>query len=185
MTSDDYYMNFAYVSEKWLLEYMMEHYSDSDNNEWIEQIKDERKHTLMCESVLRKQNIKYYDDTKFSIEHAIYGQLGNFYPSNDEEFSALSWMVEKRALFLYRYYLRNGKNDLYKKITKGIIDDEIKHIGFHNEIITPSHEKIKKIDKEIFKQCNNIYGKHGMFGLTFWEDLFNDRLKEKISVKIS
>jgi hypothetical protein len=184
MTPDDYYMNFAYVSEKWLFEYMTEHYADSDNEEWLEQIEDERKHTLMCEGALRKQNVNYYKDTTKSIEHAIYGELGNFYPKNDEEFSALSWIVEKRALFLYRYYMRNGNNDLYKKITQGIIDDEMKHVGFHNEEITPSHERIRDIDKAIFTAFNETYGRKGMFGQEFWEDLFTGKLKEKVHVKL-
>jgi hypothetical protein len=185
MTPDDYYMNFAYVSERWLFEFMMNKYSDTHNAEWKTQIQDERRHTLMCLGALKKRTNHFVDDTTYSIEHAIYQDIGGYIPDTVEKFSALSWIVEKRALFLYKMYLKNGKDDLYKKVTKSIINDERKHVRFHNEIITEEHRKIKSIDKQIWKAVNAVYGVNGMFEEEFWKDLFNDSLKEKLNVKIS
>ena len=184
MRPDDYYMTFAYISEKWLFEYMQENFAESDDEEILEQLADEKKHTKMCLGALNKTiDDPISHDTSFSIEQGIYANIGGW-EINEDTFSALSWIVERRALFLYKNYMKHGKDDYYKKITKAILDDERKHIGFHDEVITDNHLKIKAIDKAIWKRAGEVYGPMAMFELPFWEDLFSGALKDKLNVQL-
>lgn len=183
MRADDYYMNFAYLSERWLFEYMDKIFSDSDDEEILEQLADEKKHTRMTLGALNKVIDNPVHDTNISIEHAIYADIGGW-DINKDTFSALSWIVERRALFLYKMYMKRGTDPYYRKIVNAILDDERKHISFHDDVITEDHLKIKAIDKAIWLRAHEVYGADAMFELPFWEDLFAGKLKEKLNVTL-
>lgn len=183
MRPDDYYMMFAYLSERWLFEYMDKEFSNTDDEELLEQLADEKKHTRMTLGALSKVIDNPVHDTNISIEQAIYADIGGWEISKDT-FSALSWIVERRALFLYKMYMKKGTDPYYRKITNAILDDERKHIGFHDEEITEDHLKIKAIDKAIWLRAHEVYGANAMFELPFWQDLFAGKLKEKLNVTL-
>lgn len=182
MRPDDYYMNFAYLSEKWLFEYMDKLFSNSNDLELLEQLADEKKHTKMTFGALSKSIDNPIHDTNISIEQAIYADIGDW-KIEKKTFGALSWMVERRALFLYKMYMKKGTDVYYRKITNAILNDERKHIGFHDKL-TNDHYKIKAIDKAIWTKAHQVYGQNAMFELPFWEDLFQGKLKERLNVKL-
>jgi len=181
MRFDDYYMNFAYLSEKWLADYLSRRFSSSQNSDWHEQIEDERRHTLACEAALNlKKVLPIVHDTNFSLQVGLYyksGLIGDPEHFSEEEVRALCFLVERRALGLYRFYLRHGSDPTYKAVTKAIIKDEMGHSKIHARRTCETYQSLIASERELFSGLTATYGSEGMTSLRFWQDFFADRLE--------
>lgn len=193
-TADDYYMNHVYLGELWLWKYMEKNFSHTDNIRLQKQMYDEKKHSAMTRGALKKdlkkRDIKiFYTDTKFSIEHCIYQDLcgidvDNLHPSY---FPAFVYVVERRATFLFKNYVKYGKNEYYKKMTKRLIHDEIDHLDIHKQKNNADEIFLffKKCDSTVWKKISEVYTNKNQaffYNKQYWEDMFSGQLKEKCNV---
>ena len=182
-TTDDYFMEHVFLSELWLFLHMKINFSHINDGDWQKQIYDERKHSAMARGALRKEYKKrkiynYSQNIRYAVEKCIYEDLGGIKVdklTDPEEFSAFAYVVERRALLLYRWYVKHGNNEYYKKICKKIIDDEEDHKNTHTDKVNPYLAKYKQIDSVIYKKLANKYSSDNtpyFNNMNFWKDMF-------------
>ena len=183
-TADDFFMNHAFVSELWLFNALKQNWSHKE--EWRKQMLDEKKHCAMTRGALKK-NVSTIDyNLDASVEKAMYEGIGKIDVDNitdEDEFSALAYVVERRAILLYKRYLKYGSNDYYKKILSKIIADEEDHKDTHTND-NPYMKKYKVLDSKIWKAIRAAYpdGDHYYDNIQFWKDVFTGQLKNKCSI---
>lgn len=192
-TTDDYYMNHVYLSEFWLWQHMEENFLDHPSPRWHKQRIDEKKHTAMARGALFKtldrDMSKINHDTGFSIEKIIFEEIGGVDVDaiTEDEFPAFVYVVERRAVFLFKFYLKYGKNEYYKKVTRRLIHDEDDHLDLHKNtaINMEAYKKYHELDKKLWKEISKVYTKNNVpffDNIEYWEDLFSHKLKDKINV---
>ena len=193
-TVDDYYMNHTYAGELWLWKYMEKHFSHSDNPRIIKQLNDEKKHSAMTRGALkkdlRKRNIThFYNDVKYSIENVIYEDLCDIDVNhlNPKNFSEFVYVVERRASFLFKMYIKYGTNEYYKKMTKRLIHDEEDHLDIHKHKHNDSSvlQHYKKCDSLVWNKIASVYAndnKSFFHNKQYWEDMFSGELRQKCSI---
>ena len=99
--------------------------------------------------------------------------------TDPEEFSAFAYVVERRALLLYRWYIKHGNNNYYKKVCKKIINDEEDHKDTHTNKVNPHLAKYKQIDSTIYKNLAKKYSDDDIpyfNNMKFWKDMFYGEL---------
>lgn len=192
-TTDDYYMNHVYVSEYWLWLHMEENFLNHSSERWQKQRKDEKKHAAMTRGALyktlnRNSNLINHN-LDFSIEKAIFENIGGIDVDKIglDEFPAFVYVVERRAVFLFKAYLKNGKNEYYKKVTRRLLFDEDDHLDVHKDTAMnmQAFRKYRNIDKKIWRAISNYYTIDDVpffDNINYWQDLFNNKLKENINV---
>jgi len=187
-TTDDYFMEHVFLSELWLFLHMKRVFGDTNDLKWKKQINDEKKHSAMARGALKKEYKKrnifnYSQNIKNSVEKCIYEDIGGIEVDklyDAEEFSAFAYVVERRALLLYRWYVKHGNNEYYKKICKRIIDDEEDHKQTHTEKQNKHLARFKDLDSKIYKKLNEVYSKDGtpyFNNIVFWKDMFGGELR--------
>lgn len=192
-TTDDYYMNHVYLSEYWLWKHMEENFLNHPSHRWQKQRLDEKKHTAMTRGALFKNlnrdSTLINHNTDFSIEKILFEELGGVTVDNIplDDFPAFVYVVERRAVFLFKIYLKYGKNEYYKKVTRRLIHDEDDHLDLHKDtaINMKAYKKYQEIDKSIWQKISKVYTKDNIpffDNIEYWEDLFSHKLKEKINV---
>jgi rubrerythrin len=192
-TTDDYYMNHVYLSEFWLWQHMEKNFVNHPSLRWQKQRVDEKKHTAMTRGALFKtlnRNMeKINHDPRFSIEKIIFEEIGGIDVDSitEEEFPAFVYVVERRAVFLFKYYLKHGSNDYYKKVIKRLIHDEDDHLDIHKDTVinTEAYRKYQQLDKKLWKEISKIYSTDNLpffNNIEYWKDLFSHKLKDKINV---
>ena len=196
-TVDDYYINHIYASELWLWKYMDKHFSHSNNTRIIKQLNDEKKHSAMARGALKKdlrrRNIEhFYTNIRYSIENAIYEDLCGIDVDNlnPDYFPEFVYVVERRATFLFKMYVKHGTNEYYKKMTKRLLHDDEDHLDIHKHKHNDSSilQYYKKCDSLIWNKIASVYTKDNksfFHNRQYWEDLFSGKLKEKLNVRLS
>lgn len=196
MDVDDYYMNHVFLSELWLWKHMLDNIDVNVSDRWKKQLSDEKRHAAMTKGALRK-SLKFKglslelinNNTQFSLEKALYQDLGGIDVDaiSDKDFSPFVYVVERRASLLFKYYLKFGSNEYYKKVTKKIIQDETDHLDIHRSLAekNPYYETFNLIDRKIYARLSEVYsgGTTPFFNkIEFWHDMFNYNLKDKVGV---
>ena len=189
MDVDSAFINFSYLSERWLLEFLQNYKSRFPNNwsaEREEQLDDERRHTNMLLGCLNRAGIEIVHDLNFSIQEALYRNLGmlDFAKATSLfQFEAIQLLIERRAIVLYKIFLSFAKNEEYLKVIRAILLDEEKHVRiektkFRDE---PFFHIYMQIDRGIFSYLSARYGlandyRRSVSGPRFWQDLFSSQL---------
>ena len=192
-TTDDYYMNHVYLSELWLWQHMEKFFSNHPSPRWQKQRIDEKKHTAMSRGALFKSLNRELNqinhNTDFSIEKIIFEEIGGIDVDSisKEEFPAFVYVVERRAVFLFKYYIKNGKNEYYKKVTRRLIHDENDHLDVHRDtaLNMEAYKKYQELDKKLWREISKVYSNDTVpffDNIEYWEDLFSHKLKDKINV---
>lgn len=160
ITPDDAFINCAYVSEKWAahsLETMKERFANRWNDIFERQYQDEVRHTKMLLGVLEKNSPVIYHNTKYSIQERLFVR-GARSPHFDldvldfDSFLTVQYLMEKRAIWSYKVYMKVGQNETYKKILAQVIEDEKGH--FRSEEIRPEsnvYKQVKDADHWLFR----------------------------------
>lgn len=173
-------MNSAYLSELWAVNDLL-NFKKNFKLAWSDQreaqLQDEKKHARMCLSVLKTetQNVIYSLD--YAMQETIFKKKWTLgHASSDEEFSAIQEVMENRALWIYRTYLKVGKNNRYKDVFKAIILDEKIHrqIGKEKNIrFTPIYKSISTVDRYFFRTyLPSKYGQMLFSSPQFWNDYY-------------
>jgi hypothetical protein len=192
-TTDDYYMNHVYLSELWLWQHMEEKFSKHPSPRWQKQRIDEKKHTAMARGALLKtvnrDMSKINHDVGFSIEKIIFEEVGGIDVDSipEDEFPAFCYVVERRAVFLFKCYLKYGKNEYYKKMTRRLIYDEADHLDLHKDtaINMEAYKKYQVLDKKLWREISKVYNTADVpffDNIQYWEDLFSHKIKDKVNV---
>jgi len=196
MRVDDLFLNFSYLSEKWLgnfLEIYKAQCPEGWTSEREEQLKDEKRHEAQLLFVLKKRCKDINYDLKYSIQEGVYkavGLLDMGAARTPIQAEIVQNILERRASFLYRIYLGVGTDEGYKKVIREILNDEKKHLNIDNCQIK-SHEMFQvysSLDRQLFIQIAEVYGSgknrsESLMQIRFWDDLFSGNLAGRIYSK--
>lgn len=186
---DSAFINFSYLSEKWLANYF-QNYKSRHPEKWTDtyerHLEDEIRHTQMCSAMLDRSEGYREDDLKFSIQEMVYRQYGgldlNRFDSLDA-FLAVNRLIERRALVLYKSYVRYGENVGYRALIKAILNDEDRHHKTVQNLASEEFvfQEFAELDRKIWTQLSLHYGREhqrqrGIINPKFWTDLFSDKL---------
>lgn len=175
------FMNFAYLSEKWLMKYLTSvKYLRPDLYSSVREIQrnDEIRHMTLCRDAILKTSDKIEESLEYSIQETLFKQIGgvdlNTF-SNLEEMESTQLIVERRAVVAYKLYLKHGHNKLFKKMISEIIKDEKRHVLFNSPDTAKSERYLllKKAEQFIFgKFLREKYGQKSFISPSFWDHLF-------------
>lgn len=184
LINDHYFFNSAYLSELWAAQDLIEK-RDSGliaGGQVEEQIEDELRHARMLKNSMINFGFQPVEDLSFSMHEVIYHQiccidLKAVYGS-PVSFWGMHNIMEKRALWNYRTYLRGGRIDEYKSVLKKIIDDEKGHIK--DLASNPIVDLIAQMDRWVYRiHLAQHYNKMDLIRCdSFWKDYFSGNLKK-------
>ena len=184
--NDYYFIHISYLSELWAvkdLSWGAEYF----NIDLSEHIQDEVNHAKILKALLNdlkdEQNlVKNVDDLTYSFQNIIFLNTGRFNLSRLKDLDAFKQMhniMEHRAAWIYKTYMRGGKNEKIKKVLKKIIEDEKEHV--HNLVIDNFYAKhIYNLDNHLF--LNQLRKKYNNLNLLssnqFWNDYYKNQTLE-------
>lgn len=181
---DNQLMESAYLSELWAVENIERHIAKYDSLELRLQLDDEKRHAEILLEALRAEGHEPRHDTAYSMQEVIYKnwqglRVGAFTDIDQRHFAFAHEVTERRAIWIYRTYIRGGNVDRYKGICEQIIDDERGHLHEMTPTST-AMEDLARLDRAIFRRY--IPGAYGSMDLLrcgeFWDDYYGDGLKE-------
>lgn len=189
---DDYFLNHSYLSEEWLRTLLLdyrENFASAWNSDLEQQLQDEERHARMCRNILLQRACLITDDTKYSLAEVFYKGVGGLdlrVVHSDWQLNAICLLIERRAHFLYKMYLRYGRDEEYKKIIAMILEDEMRHNVVHDEQVrktnSPYYLSLQSMDRFVFgdylnkKYLSTQSGRHVFLNVEFWRDIFNDKI---------
>jgi hypothetical protein len=193
----DSFINFSYVSELWLAEFLACLKCEWDSQQWTkrleQQLEDEKQHAEMLQRALKRNGINSVDDLTYSIQESVYRDLAGFDMGALRAPGAVSaalTVLERRATLLYKIYLRQGSNSDYKAVIKRVLEDERRHEA---ENLFDAHlyerdllQAYSLIDRSVFSRIAKEFG--GSVGMRggvvlpgFWESLYSRQLGKNLS----
>lgn len=180
---DKEFLKWSHISEKWLYDYLVQNAQDMDmpEEEFLEIIDDERRHTQIFKNLLQVFKIDAYDDPKQSFHYSIYTQLAgvDWLKLSKNEKKAMLAISERRAVFLYKAYIKNGQNEQIKKTLKTVLKDELRHARTYLDESDPAFQWAKNIDKKVWTYLERKYGDKAQQENLFWSDLKKNQLFTK------
>lgn len=180
-TLDDAFINSAYLSELWasidLIRCKKAGHAWSPEREI--QLQDEVRHANALLNVLKSQTGILVKDLQFSMQEKLFKDKVNLSETNSiGDVSLVHDITERRAVWIYKTYLKMATNPVYKSVITEILADEKNHFAVNKKEAHPDHtpysKKVKKTDFLIFKEyLPSKYGQKLFSSSRFWEDYFN------------
>ena len=184
--SDDAFINSAYLSELWasmdLLRCKKSGYNWSDEREV--QLQDEIRHSNILLNSLKSQTKVLVKNLNYSMQERLYKQRVNLSQSaNIGEVSHVHDVTERRAVWIYKTYLKMGNNPIYKVAVTEILADEKNHFAVNKKEAHPIRslyaEHVRNIDYSIFKNILPAkYGQQLFSSQNFWVDYYSGAKNE-------
>lgn len=185
---DDAFMCHSHASEVWLAMFLSR-VKERNLIEWDEdlevQLQDEKRHALMFKSVIKKFAKFEQYKIETSIQEAIYESLGGYDFSKIKtrsELNAVLFKIERRALFLYKMFLRVSRCDAYKDTVRTVVQDELRHSGVARlEVCDRTMRDLEKVEIKVFGEYlpkkYGVENRYSVFlNLNYWRDLFSGSL---------
>lgn len=181
---DNQLIESAYLSELWAVNNIKRHETKYGSIDLAMQLDDEERHAAILLEALRAEGYEPLHDTAYSMQEVIYRNwlgldLDRFTDIDRAHFCFAHEVTERRAIWIYRTYIRGGQNSRFKEICAQIIDDERGHIHAM-EPTNESMENLMRKDRLIFRKY--IPGEYGSMNLLetpqFWSDYYGEGLKE-------
>lgn len=177
---DQEFLKWSHISEKWLYDYLLQNCKSIDlpQEEFLEIVDDEKRHTQIFKNLLHVFKIEAYQDPKQSFHYSIYTQLGgvDWSKLNSTEKKAMLAVSERRAVFLYKAYIKNGQNEQIKKTLKTVLRDELRHARAYLDESDPAFQWAQNLDKKVWTCLEEKYGPKAQQENLFWSDLRQNKL---------
>ena len=197
---DHYWATSALLSEWWAvinIEHMSREYDIYD--EMYSQLCDEVRHMTILREAMEAENYvppftQQYVYTplgtrldhmtpKYSMQEVIYHSvcginLAQLTCHGVDMFKEVHEVTERRAVWIYKTYIKGGKVERYKDVCRQIIEDEKGHIHKRPRTDNPVMKNLHDLDRWVFlKHLPAHY--NGMQLLEcpeFWDDYYTDNL---------
>lgn len=178
ISTDAYFVHISYLSELWAVRDLEwgQAYFGIDLNE---QTEDERRHAAILKALLVRNGASQLgDDLDFAFQNVMFRNTARIDLSripHRDVFLQMHNIMERRAVWIYRTYMRGGRDPEIKKVLTSLMEDE----KGHTHDLDLSHEVTRTIhgtDQWLFGQHLRRYNGLNLLACTdFWTDYYNKR----------
>lgn len=180
------FANSAYLSELWAVRDLRRQkvqFSASWNAQRENQLQDEARHARRFLDYLQKTSSPVVSDLSYSMQVRLYGPYVDLSATESvESAAAVHDLTEHRATWIYKTYLKHGRDLELKVICEEILEDEKTHFAI-NKGLSPSRDlqqHLASIDRKIFREeLPRKFGRIMLFSEEFWKDYFQGATTEK------
>jgi rubrerythrin len=197
---DHYWATSALLSEWWALlnlDHMAKEYKIYD--ELYDQIADEARHMTLLRGAMEAEGYEppftqqyVYTPQGTRLEHMVpmYAMQEVIYHSvcgidltqltchGVDMFKEVHEVTERRAVWIYKTYIKGGQIERYKDVCREIIEDERGHIHKRPNTKNPVMKNLHELDRWVFlKHLPRHYnGMQLLECAEFWDDYYTDNL---------
>ena len=185
VNAEHYYMHSGYVSELWAARDLESKRNQFDLDFLPAQISDEYRHAELLLKALKTSGAPDFllkcEDTQYGLQKVIYNNVCMLdlaaTGGSVSRFRAVHEMTEKRALRIYRTFLRGANSASYREAARQILEDEKGHLhNYHTDDVVMGH--FTALDKWAF--CDYLPRKYGINLLDpsnrFWQAYYRQNL---------
>ena len=173
------FANSAYLSELWAVKDLVR-IKNADTASWSKekegQLQDEVRHARLLLGHLKQSGSPVVLDVEYSMQDRLYKPYVDLSKSaTAAEAAVVHDLTEHRATWIYKTYIRNGRDANLIAICEQILKDEKQHFAVNAGARTSDllRDALKGIDREIFRsELPNRYGRVMLFSEEFWVDYY-------------
>lgn len=192
---DHYWAESAYLSEWWAVWNLQRVAPEWQLGDELEsQLEDEVRHVRMFKDAMAAEgytprfmwkNSKGYpiDAMQEVIYRKVCGlDLHRLTMHNIDMFRQVHEITERRAIWIYKTYIKGGNVERYKDVCREIIEDERGHIHPRPKSDNPVLNNLFKMDKWVFLKFlpKHYNGMQLLQCLDFWNDYYCNGLKTEV-----
>lgn len=151
---DHYFMEMAYASELWAAEDLLMKTKLFPDPFYEQQMKDEIRHARMLKSAMANEGFFTNANSSLGIQNVFFKGLAGLDLTqtglSEDDFAGTHQILERRAVWGYRTYLRGGRIQSYKKVLAVIIEEEREHLKPFKPT-TDWQKKVASADRWIYR----------------------------------
>ena len=186
---DHHFMEVSYWSELWAARDLRQKAARYPSLKLNAQTEDEFRHAAMLVDAMRGEGHRLRGSLANAMQNAFFHRLGHldldgFGNESEELFWGLHDVMERRAIWCYKTYLRGGKVERYKATIRRILQDEKGHITE----ATSRHPKVRHlrhVDAQVFRRYipSHFRDLNLIARPEFWQSYFGGKLPELADIQ--